>query len=98
MRLSTRPAALMNSLHCWHNCLFPGTVAPWVMADARRRGQPLPYDAGAFIYFAWPVLALLYLFSTRGWRAFGTLGWFLLLYFGAAFAGSIVSSLLTMRS
>ncbi len=69
--------------------LFPGSIALWVLADARRRGHPLPYDAGSFIYFASPVFAPLYLFSTRGWRAFVTLGWFLLLYLAASFVGAI---------
>ena len=51
-----------------------GSIALWVLADSRRRGQSLHYDAGSFIYFAWPVLAPIYLFSTRGWRAFAALG------------------------
>jgi hypothetical protein len=36
------------------------------------------------VFFAWPLFVPIYLFSTRGWRAFATLGFFLLLYLAAA--------------
>jgi hypothetical protein len=52
----------------------------WVLSDARERERNLPYDFDSFVFFAWPVVVLTYLFSTRGWRAFATIGWFLLLY------------------
>ena len=77
--------------------LLPGSIALWILADARRRGQSLHYDAGSFFFFAWPVLAPIYLFSTRGWRAFSVLGWFLLLYLAAAFFGSIPYFIFSMR-
>ncbi len=44
-------------------------VSLWVLADARRRGRPLPYDFGSFVYFAWPFILPVYLFQTRGARA-----------------------------
>ena len=69
--------------------LLPGSIALWVLSDSRRHGHPLHYDAGSFLYFAWPVLAPIYLFLTRGFRAFSTIGWFLLLNVAAAFFGSI---------
>ena len=81
-------AVLMASL------LFPGSIALWVLADARRRGYVLSYDAGGFFFFAWPVLAPIYLISTRGWRGFATLGCFVMLYLAAGLFGSILSSLL----
>jgi hypothetical protein len=65
--------------------LAPTGIALWLLADARQRGRSLPYDAGTFFFVAWPILAPIYLFSTRGWRAFAVFGWFLLLYLGAAF-------------
>jgi hypothetical protein len=83
------PGGVFTSLDALAGFLLPGSVALWVLADARRRGRSLPYDAGSFIYFAWPVLAPIYLFSTRGWRAFAALGCFLLLYLAAALFGSI---------
>jgi len=63
--------------------LHPTGIALWVLADARARRRQLPYDAGAFFFLAWPILAPVYLFSTRGWRAFAVIGWFLLLNFAA---------------
>ena len=68
------------------NYLLPGSIALWVLADARQRHRPWPYDFGSFVFFAWPLLVPVYLFSSRGWRAFATLGWFLLLNLAAAAA------------
>lgn len=48
-------------------------LASWVMADARKRGRQLCYDYDSFIYFAWPIVVPVYLFQTRGVRAFFTL-------------------------
>jgi hypothetical protein len=48
-------------------------IASWVVADARKRGRRLCYDYDTWIYFAWPILAPIYLFQTRGARAFLTL-------------------------
>jgi hypothetical protein len=70
---------------------LPSSIALWVLADARRRHRAVHYDFGTFVCFAWPVLVPIYLFSTRGWRAFTTLGWFLLLYVAAAVASMIPS-------
>src|ERR1043165_2071545 len=63
--------------------LLSSSISLWILADARQRGRPMPYDAGTFLYFAWPVLAPVYLFKTRGWRAFVVLGWFVLLLVAA---------------
>src|SRR5438067_2374643 len=52
---------------------LPLIVASWVMADARKRGRQLCYDYDAFVFFAWPVVVPVYLFQTRGARAFLTL-------------------------
>ena len=70
------------------------SIALWVLADARQQRRPAPYDLSSFVFFAWPVLAPIYLFSTRGWRGFAPLGWFLLLYVAAAIT-SVIPSLLT---
>ena len=64
--------------------LLPGSIALWLLADARRRGRSLPYDTGTLFFIAWPVVAPIYLFATRGWRAFAVLGRFFLLYLAAA--------------
>jgi hypothetical protein len=43
------------------------------MADAKKRKRQLCYDDGSFVFFAWPVVVPVYLFRTRGVRAFLTL-------------------------
>jgi hypothetical protein len=63
--------------------LLPASIALWTVADAQERGRSTSYDFGSFIFFLWPLLAPIYLFRTRGVRAFGTIG----LFFCACFAG-----------
>jgi len=53
--------------------VLPLVIASWVMADARKRGRRLCYDYDSFVFFAWPVVLPVYLFQTRGARAFLTL-------------------------
>ena len=48
-------------------------IALWVIRDAQKRGRHLCYDYDSFVYFAWPIVAPVYLFQTRGARAFLTL-------------------------
>ncbi|MDB6067884.1 MAG: hypothetical protein JWR26_4092 [Pedosphaera sp.] len=48
-------------------------VASWVLADARKRERRLCYDYDSWVFFAWPVVVPVYLFQTRGPRAFLTL-------------------------
>ena len=48
-------------------------ISFWVVTDARKRGRQLCYDFDSFLYFAWPVMVPVYLFQTRGLRAFLTL-------------------------
>ena len=57
--------------------LVPASIALWSVADARERGRGTSYDFGSFIFFLWPILFPVYLFETRGVRAFGTLGLFI---------------------
>jgi hypothetical protein len=65
------------------------------MGDGGRteRQRPLCYDYDALVFFAWPIVVPVYLFQTRGVRAFLTLrcfaGIWLLTMLGAA-AGFIV--------
>src|ERR1043165_6839937 len=53
--------------------VFPLVMASWVTADARKRGRRLCYDYESFVFFAWPIVVPIYLFQTRGARAFLTL-------------------------
>ena len=48
-------------------------VSLWVLRDASKRGRQLFYDYGMFVFFCWPIVAPVYLFQTRGVRAFITL-------------------------
>ncbi len=65
-------------------------VALWAIADARKRGRRLCYDYDSFVYFAWPVMVPVYLFQTRGARAFLTLLCFAGLWLIAALAAVVV--------
>jgi hypothetical protein len=72
------------------NVALPVVLTSWVMADARKRGRRLDYDYDSFVYFAWPLLVPVYLFQTRGVRAFLTLLWFGGIWLCAAFVAGTV--------
>ena len=91
------PGGVHASFALLAQLFLPSSIALWVLADARQRRRPVPYDFGSFVFFTWPVLVPIYLFRTRGWRAFAALGWFLLLYLAAALFGSIPYILFAMR-
>jgi hypothetical protein len=57
-------------------------IADWILSDARRIRYQLWYDADTFFTAAWPVLAPIYLFKTRGTRAFIPIVCFLTIWFG----------------
>lgn len=40
----------------------------WVLDDAKAQKYHRPYEFGAFIFFAWPILIPVYLVETRGWK------------------------------
>jgi hypothetical protein len=69
-------------------------IAGWVMADARKRGRRLCYDYDNFVFFAWPVVVPIYLFQTRGLRAFYTAMCFFGLSMGGAAFGAGLSFIL----
>lgn len=76
--------------------LLAASIALWVLSDARRRGCSPAYDFDSLVFFTWPVLAPIYLFSTRGWRGVIPIGGFTLLYLSAAILGNI-ARILTLR-
>ena len=40
----------------------------WVIDDAKEQKYNRPYEFGAFIFFAWPIIIPVYLVETRGWK------------------------------
>jgi hypothetical protein len=69
---------------------FPLILAAWVAADARKRQRPLFHDFDSFIFFWWPVILPVYLFQTRGVRAFLTLLCFAGLWIFSGLAGAVI--------
>jgi hypothetical protein len=65
--------------------LLPASIALWTIEDAQARARSTGYDFGSFIFFLWPVLMPIYLFQTRGLRAFTTIG----LFFAVSLAGTL---------
>ena len=53
--------------------LQPLIITWWVLVDAHRRGRALFLDYPTFVFLCWPVLVPVYLFQTRGAKAFLTL-------------------------
>jgi hypothetical protein len=70
--------------------LLPFLLAWWVVADARKRERKLCYDFDSFVFFLWPVIVPVYLFQSRGLRAFLTL----LCFVGMIVVGMLASVLL----
>ena len=63
-------SAGMDLISTWALALV---ISTWVLRDARNRGRELCYDYGMFLFIGWPIVAPVYLFQTRGVRAFVTL-------------------------
>ena len=72
--------------------LHPASIALWVHRDAHGRRRSLPYDFAGFVFLFWPILGPVYLFRTRGVRAFGPIAIFLLLMLVATVLGSLFHS------
>jgi hypothetical protein len=82
-----RPGGLLGALALLAYYLLPASIAMWVQADAQARGSRMPYDFDSLVFVFWPVVAPVYLFRTRGWRAFGPIAIFFVLQFaGVLFA------------
>jgi len=73
------------------NYLMAASIALWIQIDAHERGRSVAYDFDTLVFILWPVIAPIYLFRTRGTRAFGPLGAFVavtvLAYLFALFLG-----------
>lgn len=66
-------------------------LAFWVISDAQKRQRPLCYDYDSFVFFAGWLLVSIYLFQTRGVRAFLTLLCFAGIWGAAGFAAFAIS-------
>ena len=64
-------------------------VCAWILTDARQRRRPICYDFDTFLFFAWPLLAPIYLFQTRRYRALLPMLGFVAIWLG----GHIIISL-----
>jgi len=87
----------------WHAFLlwkiaFSLAVAGWVIEDARKNGETLCYDYDTLVYFFWPIVVPVYLFRTRGLKAFLTLLGFATLCIGAALGWALVTFIRKMNS
>jgi hypothetical protein len=69
---------------------LPLVIASWVTADARKRRKDLCYDYDSFVFFA-PYIVPIYLFKTRGVRAFLTLLSFAGIWFIAMMPAFVVT-------
>jgi hypothetical protein len=67
------------------NWILPLVLVNWIVADARERRRALCYDYDTFQFWAWPLLAPVYLIQTRGWRAIWPVLCFGLFFLVAAF-------------
>ncbi len=69
------------------------TMASWAISDARKRGYRVCYDFDTFVFCAWPLVLPIYLFQTRGARAFLTILCFLGICFTGMWFGMIFETI-----
>ena len=74
---------------------FALLLAIWVVADARRRQRPMGYGFPALVFLLWPIFAPIYLFQTRGARAFLSLFAFVAMLFLTASIGVGIGVMMT---
>ena len=65
-------------------------ISSWVISDAQKRQRRVCYGYDSFVFFAWPIVVPVYLFRTRGLRAFLTLLCFAGIWLVAMLAAAIV--------
>ena len=63
--------------------LMPASIALWVQADMHSRGRKMPYDFDSLVFALWPLVVPIYLFRSRGFRALGPIGLFLIVALAA---------------
>lgn len=68
-------------------------VVIWIVRDARQRERKLGYGFPALVLLLWPIFAPIYLFQTRGVRAFLSLLAFLVIFVAATALGAVIWAL-----
>lgn len=89
---AARTGGYSNLSQFWFILAFFWGLSWWFINDSREHGIKWfdkYLDAGMLFYIGWIFLVPYYLFKTRGWKAFFTIGLFIVVYIGAAIAGAI---------
>jgi len=71
---------------------FALLVAFWVALDARRRERGLGYGFPSLVFILWPVFAPIYLFQTRGVKAFWSLTLFVVTMLITVGIGAVIGA------
>ena len=66
--LAFRSRTPSDSTQLLSTFVFRLMVVCWVQVDARAQRYHAPFDFGAFLFFAWPLVVPYYLYRTRGAR------------------------------
>jgi hypothetical protein len=91
--LTREEAQLPSNAELVSSFVLPLLLTFWVTTDARIRQRSLCYDFDTFVFFGWPVLIPVYLFQTRGVRAFLTLLFFSAIWIFAWIVSVIASAI-----
>ncbi len=95
---SARGNGSPGTLDSWHVVALYWALSWWFINDSRRPDVHWSQDymdMGLFIYVAGFFMIPYYLFKSRGWKAFYTIGLFLAIYIGAFALGAVFSTLLS---
>jgi len=72
------PRERAETLMVWSLALM---FAWWALQDSKEKEYHRPYEFGAFVFFAWPIVLPVYLVTTRGWRGILIFTVFVLLFY-----------------
>ena len=69
---------------------FLWIIGWWLEKDSRKNGVAWVFDMGLFLYIAWPLIILYYLFKTRGVKAFLIILTFIGIALGTYLLGAVI--------
>ena len=72
------PSIEAKALMGWSLSLM---FACWAFGNAKIEKYHRPYEFGAFVFFAWPIVLPAYLVATRGWRGIFLFAIFITLFY-----------------